>query len=198
MAAPEEILAFTLDLWLADVGTAFPLIDDVEASFAEDWGKLGTEGSLNYDENGVIIGHSETVFDFTPAGSTMVAKRFRTGENLLTKLGLVDVSPDQYAKVMNDAAITTIAAASGVAGSKEFDLYRGDKVAQFAILMRGVSPVDNDLVMHYKVPKAFVSVNGDVTYNKGVVAALPIEIEMIRHSSADNPKLQIQTAVALA
>lgn len=197
MAAPEEILAFTLDLWLADVATAFPLIDDVEASFDVAWVKLGTEGSLNYDENGVIVGHSETVFDFTPAGSTMPAKRFRTGESLLTKLNLVDVSPEQYAKVMNNAAVTTTAASTGVAGSKEFDLYRGDQVAQFAVLMRGVSPVDNTLVMHYKVPKAFVSVNGDVTYNKGVVAALPIEIEMIRHTASDNPKLEIQTAVAL-
>jgi hypothetical protein len=197
MAAPEEILAFTLDLWLADVGTAFPLIDADPTTFDAAWGKLGTEGSLNYDENGVIVGHSETVFDFTPAGSTMPAKRFRTAESLLTKLNLVDVSPDQYAKVMNNATVTTTAAAVGVAGSKEFDLYRGDKVAQFAVLMRGVSPVDNDLTMFYKVPKAFVSVNGDVTYNKGVVAALPIEIEMIRHVVADNPKLEIQTAAAL-
>ncbi len=59
-----------------------------------------------------------------------------------------------------------------------------------------MSPVDNDLNMQYLIPKAFVSVNGDVTFNKGVVASLPIEIQMIRHSSADDPKCQIETAAA--
>ena len=196
MAAPEEVLAFPLTVYLADVGTAFPLIDDAPGTFAVGWAVLGTEGDLNYDENGVIVSHSETTFDFTPAGSTMPSKRFRTAEDLLTKLNLVDVSPEQYAKVMNDAPVTTVAAGSGIAGEKHFSMFRGDQVNSFAVLLRGVSPVDNDLNMQYEVPKAYVSVNGDVTYNKGVVAALPIEIQMIRHAAADNPICRIQTAPA--
>ena len=196
MAAPEEVLAFPLTVYLAPVGTAFPLIDDAPADFAVAWKVLGVEGDLNYDENGVVVSHAETTFDFTPAGSTMPSKRFRTAEDLLTKLNLVDVSPETYAKVMNNATLTTVSPGSGIAGEKHFSLFRGDQVSSFAVLLRGASPVDNDLNMQYEIPKAFVSVNGDVTYNKGVVAALPVEIQMIRHATADNPICRIQTAPA--
>ena len=97
---------------------------------------------------------------------------------------------------MNNAAITTVAAGVGVAGTKSFDLFRGDSVAEYAVLMRCPSPADNTLTMQYQIPKAFVSVNGDVTFNKGVAAVLPLEIQMIRHSSADDPTVVIQTAPA--
>jgi hypothetical protein len=193
MAAPEEVLAFPLTVWLAPVGSTMPLVD---AAPTTPWEVLGVEGDLNYDDTGVIVSHGETTFDFVPAGSTMPAKRFRTAEELLTKLNLVDLSPATYAKVMNDAALTIVAASAGVAGYDSFSLFRGDQVNSFAVLLRGPSPVDNDLNMQYVVPLAFVSVIGDVTFNKGVVASLPIEIQMIRHSSADDPICRIQTAAA--
>lgn len=193
MAAPEEILAFPLNVYLAVVGTAFPAVD---AAPAIAWTLLGAGGDLNYDDSGVVVSHAETVFDFTPAGSTMPAKRFRTGESLLTKLTLVDLSPEQYAKVMNNAQLTTVATGVGTAGEKHFSLFRGDQVNSFAVLLRGVSSVDNTLTMQYEVPKAYVSVNGDATFNKGVATSLPIEIQMIRHAAGDNPICRIQTHAA--
>lgn len=193
MAAPEEILAFPLNVYLAAVGSTMP---DIDATPTTPWSLLGSAGDLNYDDSGVIVSHGESVFDFTPAGSTMPAKRFRTGESLLAKLVLVDLSPDVYAKVMNSASVTTVAAGVGTAGEKHFDMFRGDQVNSFAVVLKGVSPVDNALSMQYEVPKAYVSVNGDVTFNKGVVAALPIEIQMIRHAAADDPICRIQTAAA--
>jgi hypothetical protein len=193
MAAPEEVLAYPLQCWLAIVGTTMPMVDIDPPT---PWELLGTEGDLNYGDTGVVVSHGETVFDFTPAGSTMPSKRFRTAESLLTKLDLVDLSPAVYAKVMNDAALTTVAASAGIAGNDSFSLFRGDEVNAFAVLLRGPSPVDNTLNMQYEIPKAFVSVNGDVTFNKGVVASLPIEIQMIRHASADDPICRIETAPA--
>lgn len=193
MAAPEEILAYPLQVYTAIVGTAFPNVDAVPAVA---WTLLGNAGDNNYDDTGVVVSHAETTFDFTPAGSTMPTKRFRVGENLLTKLNLVDLSPTGYAMAMNGAAITTVAAGVGIAGTSTFDLFRGTSVAEYAVLMRCPSPADNTLTMQYQIPKAFISVNGDVTFNKGVVASLPIEIQMIRHTSADDPKVVIQTAPA--
>lgn len=195
MAAPEEVVAAPLTIWLAPVGTAFPDIDEAPAV---DWEKLGIEGDLNYDEAGVTVSHAETVNDFKSAGSTMPQKRFRVGEDFLIKLNLVDISPATYAKVMNDAAITTVAAASGTAGMKKFSLFRGDQVASFAVLGRGKSSVDNDLNMDFVFSKAFVSVNGDAVFNKGVPVMLPVEIQAIRHSASDLIEARIQTAVALA
>jgi len=193
MAAPEEVVAAPLTIWLALVGTAFPEID---AAPGVGWEKLGTEGDMNYDESGVSVSHAETVNDFTPAGSTMPSKRFRTGEDFLIKLNLVDLSPDVYAKVMNNATVTDTPASSGVAGKAAFSLFRGDQVNSFAVLARGLSSVDNTLNMQYRFSKAFVSVNGDITWNKGVPAMLPLEIQAIRHSSADVIDVEIQTAVA--
>jgi hypothetical protein len=196
MAAPEEIVASPLTFYLAVVGTAFPLIDDAPADFDAAWEVLGTEGNRNYDESGTTVSHGETVNDFTPAGSTMPVKRFRTGENHLNKLNLVDIGPDAYAKVMNDADITTIAAGAGVAGLKKFSLFRGDQVKSFAMVARGMSSVDNDLNLQYVVSKTFVSVNGDAVFNKGVPVSLPVEIQSIRHSDTDLIEIQIQTAAA--
>lgn len=194
MPAPEEIVASPLTIFLADVGTAFPLIDDLEADFAVDWIKLGTEGDLNYDDSGVSFSHSETVNDFTPAGSTMPVKRFRTAESFMLKLNLVDISPEQYALVMNDAAVTTVPATGSVAGQKHFSLYRGIQVNSFAVLARGQSSVHNDMNLQYEISKAFVSINGDANFNKGTPTMLPTEILAVRHSDSDLIQIRIQTA----
>src|SRR4051794_8094622 len=139
MPAPNEVVASPLTIYLAAIGTAFPLIDDEPADFAPAWVKLGTEGSNNYDDSGVSVSHAETVSDFTPAGSTMPTKRFRTAESFEMKVNLVDLSPDVYAKVMNDAHVTDVAAGSGIAGESYFDLFRGDQVNSFAVIARGQS-----------------------------------------------------------
>ena len=192
--APYEVVAAPLTIYLAPVGTAFPAIDADPSSFGVDWTLLGTEGDASYDESGVSVSHSETTNDFTPAGRTMPTKRFRTGEATLIKLNLVDVSAAGYAKVMNDAAVTTTAPSPSVAGSKKFSLYRGDQVNSFAVLARGVSSEMGSGNLQYTISKAFVSVNGDVTWNKGVPAMLPIEILAIRHADTDEISLEIETA----
>jgi hypothetical protein len=194
MAAPEQNLAFPLTAYLAPVGTAMPAIDDIPADFDAAWEVLGTDGDKDYDDTGVIVGQTETVFDLIPAGSTTVKKRFRTGEsNGGVKLNLIDVSPEMWAKVLNDAQITTVAPSMGVAGEKRFSLTRGPQVAQFAVLLRGVSAVDNDLNLQFEYPKAFVSVNGDTTFNKGVATALPTEIQPVVITDADEPQCVQQT-----
>lgn len=194
MAAPEQNLAFPLTLYLAPVGTPMPLIDDDPAvDFDPAWEVLGTDGDKDYDDSGVVVGQNETVFDLIPAGSTSVKKRFRTGEGNLVKLNLIDVSPDMWAKVLNDQQVTTVAPTLGQAGEKRFSLHRGDQVASFAVLARGVSAVDNTLNLQFEYPKAFVSVNGETTFNKGVATALPVEIQPIVITSADEPICSQQT-----
>jgi len=188
MPAPHEVVAAPLTVYLAPVATSFPSVSAPEASFAVGWEKLGTEGARNYTDAGVTVAHTEEVFDFTPAGSTMPSKRFRTAESYLITLELADVSPDMYAMVMNDANVTTSA------GVDTFSLYRGDQVNSFAVIARGMSGVDNDLNMQYEFSKAFVSVNGEVTFNKGEVAALPIEILAVKHDDSDVIQVRIDTA----
>jgi hypothetical protein len=187
MPAPHEVVAAPLTIYLADVGTAFPAVTLPEASFAVGWEKLGVNGDNNYGDAGVTVSHSEDVEDFTPAGSTMPVKRFRTGEAVEFSFDLVDVSPDTYAKVMNDASVTT----SG--GAKYFDMFRGDQVNSFAILGRGMSAIDNAGNAQYEISKGFVSVNGDVVWNKGTPASLPVTILAVRASASDVIRYRVET-----
>lgn len=185
MAAPHEIVAAPLTVYLAPVGTAFPAIDDEEAAFVT-WEKLGQQGSKNVGEDGVNVEHGETTEDFTPAGSTMPIKRFRTAESFLISLELVDISPETYAKVMNNATVTQTPQGVGVAGESEFSLFRGDQVEAFAVLARGPSSVAEGGYFHYEFSRAFVSVNGTVTWNKGTPARLPIEIMAVKYEDTDD------------
>lgn len=193
MPAPHEIVASPLTIYLAPVGTAFP---DIDADPADPWDLLGTEGAKNYDDAGVTVAHGETVADFTPAGSTMPSKRFRTAEDFLISLNLVDLGPTAYAKVMNDAEITQIPPEIGQAGVDSFSLFRGDQVNSFAVLAKGMSTVDNELALQYQFSKAHVSVDGDVVWKKGIPAMLPTKIQAVRHSDSDVIELLIQTAAA--
>jgi hypothetical protein len=187
MPAPHEIIAAPLTIYLAEIGTAAPAIDDVPDAFDAAWLVLGSEGDMNYGEDGVTMSHNESISDFVPAGSTMPSKRFRIGEDFLLSLNLVDLGPEAYARVMNDAEITT------TGNSKKFSLYRGDQVKGFAILGRGMSTVDNELYLQYFFSKAFVSVDGNVVFNKGKPAELPVKIQAIRHSDSDEISVEIGT-----
>lgn len=194
MPFPHEIVAAPLTLYLAVVGTSFPEIDHDPTT---PWIKLGTEGDKNYEENiGVTVGHGETVVDFVPAGSTMSVKRFRTLEAPQMSVNLVDLSPVMYALVMNDAEVTSVAPGAGTPGYDLFSLFRGSQVAQFAVIAKGESTIDNDLALQYEASKAFVSVDGDTVFTKGNPAMLPVKIEPIIYSDADVWQCRIQTAIA--
>jgi hypothetical protein len=186
MPAPHEVIAAPLTVYLADVGTSFPDVGEPQASFPVGWTLLGTEGDRNYTDAGVTLDHGEEVFDFVPAGSTMASKRFRTAESFLLSLELADLSPTMYALAMNDATVTD------PGDHKLFSLYRGDQVNAFAVIARGDSSVDNALTMQYEFSRAFVSVAGEITFNKGEVAALPIEIQAARYSASDVIQVRIE------
>lgn len=187
------MVASPLTLYIAEVDSTFP---DIDADPSDPWIKVGTEGDKNYNEAGVTVGHGETTADFTPAGSTMVVKRFRTAESPQITLNLVDLSPTMYALVMNNADVTDQAAGVGTPGYSLFSLFRGDQVAQFAIIAKGMSTIDNELALQYQASKAFVSVDGDVVWTKGIPAMLPVKIEPIIHSDSDVWECLIQSAAA--
>src|SRR4051812_15829673 len=98
MAAPYEIIVAPLTVYVAPVGTAFPAVN---AAPGGSWFKLGTNGTKNYDEKGVTVTHSESLATFTPAGGTAARKAFRTQESLTIEFELVDLTIEQYAKVLN-------------------------------------------------------------------------------------------------
>jgi hypothetical protein len=87
----------------------------------------------------------------------------------LIAFALADLGPEQYAKVMNNAAVTTVA---GPPGHKSFALWRGLQVAQYALLARGMSTVDNTLNAQYEVATCIEDAEQAPVFTKGNPAVL--------------------------
>lgn len=179
MPAPHEIIAAPYTLYAAVVGTAFPRIDVAEDRFDAAWRKIGTSGAANYDEDGVTVSHDQSTNFFRGAGSTAPRKGFRTEEDLLISLSLADLSPEQYARVLNDAVVTTVAPDTAIPGEKSFSVYRGPQLATFALLLRGMSTVDNALWAQYEAASASEDGSPAPVYTKGNVALLAIQFRAI-------------------
>lgn len=190
MAVPQEIVAAPLKIYLAPVGTAFP---DVDTAPAVQWELLGTSGTKNYDEEGVTVEHPQTIEGWRAAGTTGQRKAFRTEEDLLIGLTLVDLSAAHYAAVMNNATVTHTNPGSSIPGTDEFPLLRGLTVATFALLARGVSPADNTLAAQYEVPLCYEAGSPSPVFTKGTPAGLAVQFAALEDSSAGFGTLVIQT-----
>lgn len=193
MSAPYEIVAAPLTVYVANLGTSFPAID---AAPSGSWYKLGTAGNKNYDPAGVTVNHPETIQTFTGAGSTAPRKAVRTDEGLTVGFTLVDLTPEQYAKVLDDAAIVSTAQASGIAGNKAFEVMRGVKVKAFALLARGVSSVDDSLNAQFEVTGCYQSGSPGPVFAKGSFAGLALQYDALEITAGVLATLRIQTTVA--
>jgi len=169
---PYEIIGAPFTLWVADTGTAFPLID---AAPGVGWTKVGTNGDRNYSEDGVTVAHAQTLNYARPAGATGPVKAFRSEEDMRITLELWDLTLEQYAFAMNRNPVTTTAAGVGTAGFKDIGVYRGVHVEEMALLIRGVSAYDADMAAQYEVPRAIDAGNPEVKFTKGVPAGLALE-----------------------
>lgn len=191
MPSPHEIIASPLTLWLAEVGTTYPDLDEAPAS---EWKLLGAEGPRNYDEDGVEVDYSQTIETFR-GQSTTIRKVFRTEEGMAMTFTLVDLSPEMQAlAAFDDATITTVAAAAGVAGEKNFSTKKGPIVAQYALLARGESTVDNGLITQHEWPTVYQSGEPAPVHTKDSPAGLELEYTAIEVTEGEFGDTRIQTA----
>ena len=177
MAAPFEILAGPVDIYLAPFGTAFP---DVDATPGVAWELLGTTGAVNYAEDGVTVNHEQTVETYRGLRGTGPIKAFRTAETFSLGLTLVDISLEQYAKVLNDVSVASAAGVSSI------NLHQGPDVAVFALVCKSANgPYGDGLPMQYQVPKVFQGANPALVYKKGTPAGLAITFTVLEDITAD-------------
>lgn len=183
-SVPYEVIAAPYTLYLAVVGTTFPLID---ATPAVAWVKVGTSGDLNYDEGaGVVVEHSQTTNKWRSVGDAGSRKIFRTEEDMAISLKLVDVTLEQYKLALNHNTVTTVAAGVGTAGYRKVGLSRGFDIATHALLVRGnVSPYGEDWNSQYEVPRAAQTGSPSVMLSKkGEPAGLDLKWEALVDSTA--------------
>lgn len=171
-SVPYEIIAAPFTLWVAAVGTSFPLID---AAPSGSWSKVGSFGDQNYTEDGVTISHSEETEKFKSLGGIGVRKVFMTGSELMIGLKLADLTLEAYSLALNGNAVTTVAAGSGTAGYKKIGLSPGLAKTAYALLLRGPSPYGENWNLQYEVPRAMEESAKEVTMRKGTPAALDLK-----------------------
>lgn len=190
---PFEIIGQPLSLWLAPVGTAFPAVTAVPST---PWVLVGTSGDRSQNEEGVTVTHNQTLNKVRTGGSTGAVKAFRTEEDLMFRLTLLDVSLEQYRLALNNNALTTVAAGSGTIGTKTVGLSRGRNVTTYALLVRGVSPYGNGFTMQYQVPRCYQAGSPAPVFRKGQPAGIELTFEALEDMGAASEAVRFGSIVA--
>src|SRR5262252_9169378 len=119
---PQRIIAFPYTAWIAPQGTQFPPLGDTEITMetkkypkvalgegattaVESWDRIGTSGNRDYSEAGVTVTHTQTIGTFQGAGSTWIRKAWRSDESIQVAFDLADLSPGQYAKILDERTL---------------------------------------------------------------------------------------------
>lgn len=180
--APYEVVAQPFTLWLAPVGTTFPLID---AQPSGSWTRLGTLGDRNYSEDGITFTHSQSQEVFRALGSTGPRKAFRVAEEQRISLVVVDLTLEAYKIALNGNTIGTVAQGVGISAQKEIGLSRGRSVTQYALLLRAEdgSPY-MDGPAQYEIPVVVEAGEAEVVFTKGEPAGLALEFNTLEDPSA--------------
>lgn len=173
-SAPLEIIAVPSDVYWGELGVAFPKVDEVPDP--TDWNLLGTSGSLNYgDSEGVTVTHNQTIQKFRALGDCGVRKNFRTEEDQMVQLNLVDVTLEQYRLALNNNAITTVPAGPN-AGYKKIGLSRGFNIKTVQLLVRALaSPEMTNGAMQYEIPRCQFTGSPQAKFMKGTPVGLAVE-----------------------
>ncbi len=196
---PYEIVAAPYTLWVAPVGTAFPLLHIAPPA---PWLKLGTNGDLSYSDEGVSVTHSETIDVSRPAGATGPIKAWRNEEDFMIGVTLWDTSLEQYQLALNGNALSTTAAGAGTPGYKSIGLFKGREITAYALIARGLSAYGDNMVAQYEVPRCFQSGSPAPVYRKGNPAGLALRFQALVDPTAASPaerfgRLRMQHQAAL-
>lgn len=160
--APYVIVAGVADVYLAPYGTTFP---DVDVAPGSAWTYLG------HTDGGVRVAHPQTIVELRTDQVTAPVKMVRSEESLEITFALAEITLENYAYALNQAAPTTDI---GPPADKQINLYRGGfGVNTFAMLVRGqhLSPY-GDFNLQYEVPSVFQADNPEVNFTKDAKALL--------------------------
>jgi len=160
---PYEIIVGVASIWLAPLETAFPDVDEVPAAA---WISLGCT-----DDDGVTVTHTREYEQHFKGCSPLVQKVTLSSAADEISFNLAEITAQRYAKLLDDAAVTAVAAAAGTPGTQYFRIEPSLWPAQFAMLIRGASPL-MDGNAQYEYVRVSVSDSVEVTYAKSDASVL--------------------------
>ena len=119
-SAPWEVIAGPATLYMAPAGTARPSIATYPTIAPTDpWTLIGTNGELNYEEQGVRIASPQEINKWKALGDTGSRKAFRINEDFMVGLKVVDLSLEVWKRALNENTITDTPEAGGDAGHRK-------------------------------------------------------------------------------
>jgi hypothetical protein len=166
---PFEIIVGVGSVYLAPVGTAFPDTDETPSS---SWTHLGST-----DDDGVTVTHERSTARHFKGNSALVQKVTleEAGEKIM--FNVQEITVERYAMVLDNAAVTTVAAGSGTPGTKWFPIAPPTScAAQFAMLIRGPSPI-MDAYAQYEYARVSPSGDVEIKYSKSDTSTLACEFD---------------------
>lgn len=186
MPAPHEIVGAPLTLYVADVGASFPALLTTPGG---SWTKIGTNGDLNYMDDGVEFEHPLATKSFRPLGDPGPIKEFIDSEDLIVRVTVVDLKLETYSQALNQNTVTTVAAGVGTAGYKWMGLSRGIILNEFALLIRGLraSPYGDDFVAQYQIPRVVQVGQPKPVYRRADPVGLQFEFKALVDPAASTP-----------
>ena len=169
-----ELLTGVGYLYIAPVGESFP---DLDAQPAGNWRLLGET------QEGVTITPTQNIEAITVDQETGNVKVTRTEEDLTVETNLALATLENLADVLGNT-VTDTAAGAGTIGTREVPLYRGEGVAEFALLFRGSSPYGEDYPAQYELPRGYYDGDIEQEYTKGENAMIPVEFHLLVNLNA--------------
>jgi hypothetical protein len=173
---PYEIIVGVGRVYLAPVGTTFP---DTDEPAGTAWTDLGCT-----DDDGVTVSHIREYDEHFKGCSPMVQKVTLNTARDEIAFNLAEITPTRYAKLLDDAAVTAVAAASGTPGTQYFRVAPNSTPAQYACLIRGASPL-SDAEAQYEYARVSISDTVEVQYSKSDASVLSVKLTAFE--DIDNP-----------
>lgn len=170
-STPFEMLASPFEVWLAPVGTAFPLETGHDPE--PPWVLMGTNGNRNMTEEGVKVSWQQTLEYQRVIDYTAPIKAYRTDEKVIAEFVLTDVSAEMASYILNKNPVSTTLANASAGGYKEIELYRGEHVTEYAMVIRARRPLYGpSLQLQYELLKVVIDGTPVLEYVKGIAVGL--------------------------
>lgn len=164
---PYEIIVGVASVYLAPLETAFPDVDEVPGPA---WISLGCT-----DDDGVTVTHTREYDEHFKGCSPLVQKVTLSSAKDEISFNLAEITPQRYAKLLDDVAVTAVPAAAGTPGTQYFRLEPNLWPAQFACLIRGASPL-MDGNAQYEYVRVSISDSVEVQYSKSDASVLAVKL----------------------
>lgn len=185
---PYEVIAgAAIQLWTNAADAAKPALDDDATDLGlASWAKVGVSGELSYDNGGgVVVEHPQSINFWRALGDAGSRKAFRSDEDCLIKVKVVDLRLETYALALNGNAVTTVPGGVGTVGYKKIGLSRNLSVNTKALLIRLlISPYGSDWIGQYYFPRVALFGSPSVQFMKSEPAGLELQFQALVNPNA--------------